>query len=126
MCSTVLLLASSGLAEGAPPPPATAAAAQPGGPVVELRIAGRKPVGGVRTVRGVRGQKILLKMISDEKLSVHVHGLEHRLELAAGVPATLSVDARQTGRFPVTAHLDSSGGRHGHEPTLLYLEVHPD
>lgn len=101
--------------------------AAPPGRVIDLRIAARKPEGGVRTVRAARGEPLILRIRSDERLSVHVHGYDVRADVKPGATASLALVARHTGRFPVTAHLDDAKpGRHGAEPTLLYLEVHPE
>lgn len=103
------------------------AGAAPPGRVIELRIAARKPEGGVRTARVVRGEPLIIRIRSDEKLAVHVHGYDVRADVKPGATASLALVARHTGRFPVTAHLDEAkSGRHGAEPTLLYLEVHPE
>jgi hypothetical protein len=94
--------------------------------VVELEIAGRKPRGGVRTVRIASGERVRLRVRSDEALTLHVHGLEYEMAVKPGVEAALDLDGRSTGRFPVTAHLRGHAkGKKAPEPTLLYLEVHP-
>jgi siroheme synthase len=101
--------------------------AAPPGRVIDLRIAARKAEGGVRTVRVARGEPLVIRIRSDEKLAVHVHGYDVRADVKPGASASLALVARHTGRFPVTAHLDDAKpGRHGAEPTLLYLEVHPE
>jgi hypothetical protein len=95
--------------------------------VIEIHIVARKPEGGVRTIQATRGETIVLKIRSDEKLSVHVHGYDVHQEVAPGSVANLSFVARWMGRFPVAAHLTDAGpGRHGAEPMLLYLEVRPE
>jgi len=125
-------LAAAGLivamaAVSAPPAPSQPAGATPPGRVIDLRIVGRKPEGGARTVRAVRGEPLVIRIRSDEKLSVHVHGYDVRADVKPGAAASLALVARHAGRFPVTAHLDDAKpGRHGAEPTLLYLEVHPE
>jgi FtsP/CotA-like multicopper oxidase with cupredoxin domain len=89
---------------------------------IDVRIAGRKPAGGARTVQVSEGDRVVLRVTSDEAMTIHVHGYDARGRVAAGGEATLVVQAKATGRFPVTAHPDGPGHR---EPTLLYLEVHP-
>jgi hypothetical protein len=108
----------------AQPPPA--AAAPEAGRIVEVRVVARKPEGGVRTVRARKGETLVLKVRSDEKLEVHVHGYDLHQAVVPGAVASLPIAARWVGRFPVTVHLAEGGsGRHA-EPTLLYLEVHPE
>ena len=107
----------------APPQPAAAVAQR----VVEVRIVARKAEGGARTVRARRGEMIALRFSTDEKMVVHVHGYDVHRAVTPGAVADLTILARHVGRFPVTAHLkDAASGRHGAEPTLLYLEVHPE
>jgi hypothetical protein len=124
-----LLLAALALAAALPGraaepvggPPAAAARS------IELDIVHRKPEGGVRTIRLRRGEAIVLRIRSDEKLSVHVHGYDVHQDVVPGAQATLRLVARWEGRFPVGAHLaGGESGRHAPEPTLLYLEVYPD
>lgn len=94
--------------------------------VVDLRIVARKPEGGARTVRAIRGERIVLQIHSDEGMTVHIHGYDVRHDVTPGSLAKMAFVARWVGRFPVTAHLP--GGPPGTPPreaTLLYLEVHP-
>ena len=95
--------------------------------VIDLRIAARKPEGGARTVRAVRGERIVLQIGSDEEMTIHVHGYDVRQQVRPRAVATLALVARWVGRFPVTAHLpDAVPGAHARELTLLYLEVLPE
>jgi len=114
-------LAAYGRAQAEAPDAPTAAPK-----AIEIAIVNRKPVGGVRTVRLHRGESVVLKIRSDEKLSVHVHGYDARQGVTPDAEATLPIVAKWEGRFPVSAHLPEESGRHGPEPTLLYLEVYPD
>ena len=114
--------AQSPLSAQSPPAPASPEA----GRVVEIRVVARKPEGGVRTIRARKGETVVLKIRSDEKLEVHVHGYDVHQAVVPGAVASVPIAARWVGRFPVTAHLAQGGsGRHA-EPTLLYLEVHPE
>ena len=94
--------------------------------VVDLRIVARKPEGGARTVRAIRGESIILRIHCDEAMTIHVHGYDALQKVMPGSVAKMAFVARWVGRFPVTAHLpDGASGAHGREATLLYLEVHP-
>jgi hypothetical protein len=106
---------------------AQAAETAAAGKTIELEVVGGKPAGGARTVQVSVGERIALKVVSDRKLGVHVHGYDAHADLVPGTPATIQFDARWVGRFPVTAHLPGAkgSGHHGTEPTLLYLEVRP-
>ncbi len=98
-----------------------------GARTIELALVKHKPEGGVRTVRVPRGETIALRVRSDEAIAIHLHGYEIELRVEAGNVASVSFVAKLVGRFPVTAHLHDAkaAGRHA-EPTLLYLEVHPE
>lgn len=124
MFLAVVLAAGAHAPLPAQSPPA--AGSPEAGRVVEVRVVARKPEGGVRTIRARKGETIVLKVRSDEKLEVHVHGYDVHQAVVPGTVASLPIAARWVGRFPVTAHLADGGpGRHA-EPTLLYLEVHPE
>ena len=96
--------------------------------VVDLRIAGRHLESG-QTLQLTRGDRVTLRWLADEAMTVHIHGYDASIALEAGVPKTLPFVARTAGRFAVGAHLPAAAehgkGRH-HEPVLFYLEVHPD
>ena len=92
---------------------------------VEIVVEHGKPRGGARTVRVTQGDTVKLRVQSDEALPVHIHGYEIELRVAAGGSASVDFSAKIVGRFPVTAHLHGADGKKGPEPTLLYLEVHP-
>ena len=93
--------------------------------VVDLRIVARKPEGGARTVRAIRGERIVLQIHCDEEMTIHIHGYDARQDVTPGSVAKMAFVARWVGRFPVTAHLPGPSGAPGREATLLYLEVHP-
>src|SRR5205085_5619525 len=76
--------------------------------VFELEIADRKPTGGARTVRIVKGERVTLRVRSDEAMILHVHGLDRELAVQPGVEAMFEIHGRMTGRFPVTAHLHAA------------------
>lgn len=112
------MLAWGGWVLGAP-----ARAQSPTEQVFELRIEGGKIAGGGggKTLRVTQGDVVELRWRSDEPVEIHLHGYDHRVDVAPGAPASLRFEARATGRFPVTRHAVHG---HGHA-TLLYLEVHP-
>ena len=123
----VPLLLLSVAAGRAAEPPATPVATHETARTIEVRVVARKPEGGVRTVRVVRGDTVALTVRADEKLAVHVHGYDVHADAAPGAPASLTFPAQFVGRFPIAAHLPApEGARHGPEPTLLYLEVLPE
>lgn len=95
--------------------------------VVEISVVKRRSEGGVRTVRVAKGESVSLRVRSDEAMTIHVHGYDIELRPDPGSQAQVTFPAKIVGRFPVTAHLaHAPGGKRASEPTLLYLEVHPE
>ncbi|HSR56061.1 MAG TPA: hypothetical protein VLN73_07450, partial [Alphaproteobacteria bacterium] len=74
-------------------------------------------------IRVARGEDVELIWSSDERVRLHLHGYDIELEVPAGKPTRMVVNARVAGRFPITSHGWGSHG-HGHD-ALTYLEVHP-
>ena len=109
----------------APDPPDT-------GRTIELRIVGRRVEGGPETIRLARGEKAILRLTSDEPMTVHVHGYDIERRLIPHTAATMAIEARFVGRFPVAVHIDersagnASAQQHHRERTLFYLEVLPE
>lgn len=120
--SLALLLAIAGV-----PIVSLSGTAEPGAErVVELRIVGRKAQGGTRTLKASKGERVVIAVRADEALTIHVHGYDLQQHIVPGVVARLVVVASAVGRFPITAHLHAGDSAHRREPTLLYLEVHPE
>lgn len=75
------------------------------------------------TVRATQGEKLALRWTSDRAALLHLHGYDIERRVTPERPAVMTLEAFATGRFPITRH-DQSGGD-GEEPTLVYLDVHP-
>ena len=88
--------------------------------------------GGASTLRVNRGDTVLLRFLSDQAVSLHVHGYNLQVELPAASPTTIRFQATIAGRFPIAAHefgaaSDQSARPQEHrEVTLRYLEVLPE
>jgi len=98
----------------------------------DVSIRDRHVDGGAPTLRVKRGDTVLMRLRSDEAVSLHVHGYDLRANLSATSPVTIRFEATVAGRFPITAHefgatvdLDARPKSH-REVTLLYLEVLPE
>jgi len=50
------------------------------------------------------GDRVRLRVTSDEPLEIHLHGYDLEREVAEGEPATLSFEADLTGRFEMEDH----------------------
>ena len=91
--------------------------------VIELRIEARAVVAPKGAIRIVEGDVVELRWVSDRAVRLHLHGYDIELRLRPGEPATMSITAYATGRFPITSHGWGERGR-GHD-ALTYLEVYP-
>ena len=85
----------------------------------------KRKVVGERVIRVKQGDQVTLRFNTDEIVELHLHGYDIEREAKPGAGATMSFNARATGRFPVTSH-GFGGHSHGHhESALFYIEVHP-
>jgi hypothetical protein len=86
--------------------------------------------GKPQTFRAKRGDEVTLRVASDRKIALHLHGYDIERTAEPGKPALFSFAAKITGRFSMEEHSSVSGpdaGKksHGHAPAILYLEVLP-
>ncbi|MGH6947108.1 MAG: hypothetical protein ACREDZ_07245 [Kiloniellales bacterium] len=93
---------------------------------VEVRIAERTTALPDDVLRVTEGERVELRLLSDEEGELHLHGYDIEIPLRAGETTSVVIDAKVAGRFPVTAHRfgPPQGAMHGHE-VLFYLEVYP-
>jgi len=70
-------------------------------PVIEVRVAGGKPQGGVRRERVRRGETVVLRVVADVADEVHLHGYDRTAQVAPGKPAQIRFTADITGVFEV-------------------------
>lgn len=90
----------------------------------DLRIQDRQVVMDGNVLRVNRGDRVVIRWLTDERVRLHLHGYDIEFELFPGEPLERAFEAHATGRFPVTSH--GFGDEHGGHVTLLYLEVYPD
>ena len=110
-------------------------AMSPPGAEAHLRIQSTAPievtieegkVAGARTIRVQQGETVSLRVTSDHKLVLHLHGYDLERTAAPGAPAVFNFTAEATGRFPVETHeTDTKSKGHSHGGALFYLEVRP-
>lgn len=91
---------------------------------VDIEIKSGKVV-GTKSARVVRGDTVVLRWRSDQRLELHLHGYDVKTTVSPAAPAEMKIRARATGRFPVEIHGQRESGGHGHK-TIFYLEVYPD
>ncbi|MEU8527222.1 MULTISPECIES: hypothetical protein [Streptomyces] len=97
------------LGPGAPSPSAPAVTPTPTptadqGRTVTLTITGRSVQPPPSRVELKKGDRVTLRVTSDRADTLHVHGYDRELPLAAGRPATLTFTADRTGLFEVETH----------------------
>ena len=82
---------------------------------------------GPRTVRAKRGENVTLRISSDRKIVLHLHGYDLERTAEPESPAVFSFIAKATGRFPIEEHVPSAGKKsHSHSPAILYIEILPN
>jgi hypothetical protein len=70
-------------------------------PVIEVRVVGGKPQGGVRRERVRSGETVVLRVIADVADEVHLHGYDKSADVAPGKPAQIRFTADIPGVFEV-------------------------
>ena len=101
------------------------AQADPAVRIFSVSIEKRKVV-GERTIRVTQGDRVQLNWQTDEKVELHLHGIDQKTEVLQGAGGTMRFTAKATGRFPVTSHGFGNEAGHHHGPgALAYVEVYP-
>ena len=91
-----------------------------------LRIESGRVPENMRLIRVAQGDVVKLQWSADKPSTVHLHGYDIEKRVTPGAMTELTFTARATGRFPVNLHggaADTAG--HGHEDTLVTIEVYP-
>jgi hypothetical protein len=70
-------------------------------PVIEVRVAGGKPQGGVRRERVKLGEAVVLRVVADVADEVHLHGYDKSADVAPGKPAQIRFTADVPGVWEV-------------------------
>ena len=95
----------------------TATADEPDGTVVEVKLVGGRPEGGVQRAAVKVGETVILRVTSDTGDEVHVHTYDLEFAVGPGTAGELTFDATIPGVFEVELH---DAGRE-----ILKLEVSP-
>ena len=91
-----------------------------------LRIESGRVPENMRLIRVAQGDVVKLQWSADKPSTVHLHGYDIEKRVTPGAITELTFTARATGRFPVNLHgsaAETAG--HGHEDTLVTIEVYP-
>jgi hypothetical protein len=80
----------------------------------------------MRLIRVNQGDVVRLKWSSDHSVIVHLHGYDIEKVIEPGRVTELIFTAGVAGRFPLNLHSATQQSRdHGHEETLVFIEVYP-
>jgi hypothetical protein len=80
-----------------------------------------------KVIRVQQGDTVTLRWISDETVTLHLHGYDIAALVKAGVPTALRFIAHATGRFPISTHGfgTQAYGTVQNETPVVYVEVLP-
>ena len=102
------------------------AVAQGGEVTYALRIESGRVPENMRLIRVAQGDVVKLQWSADKPSTVHLHGYDIEKQVAPGAVTELMFTARATGRFPVNLHGSAAeAAGHGHEDTIVTIEVYP-
>jgi hypothetical protein len=105
---------------------ASTAVAQGAEVTYALRIESGRVPENMRLIHVTQGDVVKLEWSADRPSIVHLHGYDILKLITPEAVTELVFTARATGRFPVNLHgsaAETAG--HGHEDTLVTIEVYP-
>jgi hypothetical protein len=85
--------------------------------VFEINIRNGKSVSGSALLKAREGDEIILKIVSDRRDELHLHGYDLHADLVPGETTTLAFTATRTGHFGMEMHRSHT--------ELGALEVYP-
>src|SRR6185437_6549391 len=89
-------------------PPTGVAGSGPGASapheVLEIEIKEGRVVSGAALLRAHEGDEITIRIASDRRDEVHLHGYDLQVPMGPGDPAIVAFTASRTGRFGLEAH----------------------
>lgn len=74
------------------------------GTVVEVRVSGGRPEGGIERAEIALGRRVTLRVVSDAPDEVHVHGYDLEVAVGPGEAGEIAFDATIPGVFEVELH----------------------
>ena len=84
---------------------------------IDVRVTGGHADGGVKVVRLVRDDEVVLRVTADKDDELHLHGYNLRAQVKPDVPAVLRFVATKTGRFGAELH--------GAGADVVVFEIYP-
>lgn len=85
-------------------------------PAIRIRVRGGEPVGGIREVRAEKGDRVRLRVTSDQADEAHLHGYDIERPVGPG----------QSGRFSFTADVEGIFELELHETQTQIASVRVD
>jgi heme/copper-type cytochrome/quinol oxidase subunit 2 len=70
-------------------------------PVVQVRVQGGKPVGGIKKIEVNKGDRVRFAVTSDVGDEIHVHGYDFMKDVKPGGTVTFSFPAKIDGEFEI-------------------------
>ena len=74
------------------------------GTLIEVEVAGGKPVDGVQRFRIDAGEAVTLTVTGDTADELHIHGYDLLVRFAPGQPGTITFEANIPGVFEAETH----------------------
>jgi hypothetical protein len=81
---------------------------------------------GKKSVRVLKGDRVVLRWTSDKAVELHLHGYDVKRLVSPGKSAEMKIRAHATGSFPVEIHAEGDRSRGHGRNTVFHLEVYPD
>jgi len=76
----------------------------PGHEVLQIDIKEGRVVSGTALLRAHEGDEITIRIVSDRRDEVHLHGYDLQAQMGPGDTAVVAFTASRTGRFGLEAH----------------------
>jgi heme/copper-type cytochrome/quinol oxidase subunit 2 len=70
-------------------------------PVIQVRVEGGKPVGGIKKIKVSKGERVRFAVSSDVADEIHVHGYDFMKDVEAGGKVSFSFPAKIDGVFEI-------------------------
>jgi heme/copper-type cytochrome/quinol oxidase subunit 2 len=70
-------------------------------PVVQVKVQGGKPVGGIKTIEVNKGDRVRFAVTSDVADEIHIHGYDFMKDVTAGGTVSFSFPAKIDGEFVI-------------------------
>ena len=92
--------------------------------VINLRLAQGQAEGGARDLTVTQGDHLGVKLHTDARAELHIHGYDLSKDVKAGKPGSILFIANDTGEFEIEAH-PLVNGEEGPGVQLATLSVNP-